>query len=92
MSEALVAGIPLVRLVDAAMVLTLLEGLALALYHRVTGRGPAPQALALYLASGLCLMLALRVALAGTDAVWVVLCLSAAGLAHGADIWRRWRK
>ena len=79
-------------LVDIAIVITVLEGIALAAYYRMTGRGVAPDNYALNLVAGLCLMLALRAALAGSSAVWMALCLSAAGLAHGSDIWRRWKK
>jgi hypothetical protein len=43
------------------------------------------------LASGLCLMLAVRSVLLGHDWRGTVLCLSAAGLAHGTDLWRRWQ-
>ena len=79
-------------LVDIAIVITVLEGIGLAAYHRMTGRGIAPHNYALNLVAGLCLMLALRAALAGSNAGWMALCLSAAGLAHGTDIWRRWKK
>lgn len=90
MSDFDIAGIGLVRLAEIVIVLTALEGVLLAVYHRLTGRGLAARDYALNLVSGLCLMLALRAALAGTGALWVVAFLSAAGLAHGADIWRRW--
>ncbi|MES2974254.1 MAG: hypothetical protein V4757_11645 [Pseudomonadota bacterium] len=84
--------LPIVMLVDAVIAVTVLEALALALYHRMTGHGVAVHDYALNIASGLCLMLALRSALAGSGALWVAACLLAAGLAHGADIWRRWKK
>lgn len=77
-------------LVDAAIAITLLEGLAMALYHRVTGRGLPPEAYALNLLSGLCLMLALRCALQGQDWGWGAGCLAASGLAHLTDLRQRW--
>jgi hypothetical protein len=42
------------------------------------------------LAAGLCLLLAWRSAQAGTHWVWIALPLSAAGMAHAVDLWRRW--
>jgi hypothetical protein len=53
-----------------------------------TGRSrllPLPTLLA-----GLFLLLAWRAAQAGQSWVWVALPLTAAGLAHGWDLWRRW--
>jgi hypothetical protein len=79
-------------LVDLVIALTVVEGIALALYHRATGRGVAPRDYALNLASGLCLMLALRSVLAGAQWHWTAAALAAAGLAHGADIARRWQR
>ncbi len=79
-------------LVDLVIALTVVEGIALALYHRASGRGVAPRDYALNLVSGLCLMLALRSVMAGAAWHWCAAALAAAGLAHGADIWRRWRR
>ncbi|CAN5758159.1 hypothetical protein BH11PSE7_BH11PSE7_08980 [soil metagenome] len=76
-------------LIDIVIALTVLEGIALAGYHATTGRGLAARSYALNLASGLCLMLALRGALADAGIIWTALCVTGAGLAHGADIWRR---
>jgi hypothetical protein len=76
-------------LVDIVIVLTVLEGLVMAGYHASTGRGLAARDYALNLVSGLCLMLALRGALAGAGIIWIAFCVTGAGLAHGADIWRR---
>ena len=79
-------------LVDAVIALTLIEALVLWLYHRGSGRGVAFSEIGLNLVSGLCLMLALRVALAG-DALWLVAAaLAAAGILHALDIRRRWRR
>lgn len=78
--------------IDAIIGLTVLEGIALALYHRATGKGLAPHDYALNLVAGLFLMLALRAVLGAAQWPWIALCLMAAGLAHGADIWRRWAR
>lgn len=78
-------------LVDFVIVLTVFEGLGLAALYRLTGRGVAPHDYALNLLSGLCLMLALRSAIHQSGWPWVVACLTAAGVAHVADLWVRWR-
>ena len=75
---------------DLVIGLTVLEGLALSAYFRVTGRGVAPAQFGINLVSGLCLMFALRCALAVAGWRWIALWLLAAGLAHGLDLWRRW--
>ena len=79
------------QLVEFIIALTVLEAVALLGYHRLTGKGLSPGHYALNLASGLCLMLAVRSVLLGGDWRGTVLCLSAAGLAHGTDLWRRWQ-
>jgi len=89
MLDALLSG-PL--WVDLIIGFTLLEGVALALYFRSTGRGIAPAQFGINLVSGLCLMVALRSALAHSGAVWVAASLLAAGLAHGLDLLRRWQR
>jgi hypothetical protein len=78
------------RIIDGIVALTVLEGLVLWLFHRRTGRGLAPRHFALALASGLCLMLALRAAVVGSATGWVFVALTAAGVIHAADIWWRW--
>ena len=72
------------------MLLTVIEAAVLAWLHRRRGRGVALADVGLNMASGLCLMLALRLLLGGADAAPVLLCLSAAGVLHGCDLWRRW--
>ena len=79
------------QLVEFIIALTVLEAVALLAYHRLTGKGLSPSHYALNLTSGLCLMLAVRSVLLEHDWRWTVLCLSAAGLAHGTDLWRRWQ-
>ena len=79
-------------LLDAVIVFTVLEGLGLWLYHRLTGEGLDLSEYALNMVSGLCLMLAVRAAVSDAPWPWVTVCLSASGLAHGLDITRRWRQ
>ncbi|RJP64609.1 MAG: hypothetical protein C4535_16965 [Comamonadaceae bacterium] len=83
---------PIRLLLDGVMAFTVLEGLALWLFHRATGHGLAPRDYALNLVSGLCLMAALRAALSGAAWPWMAVCLAASGAAHGTDLWRRWRR
>jgi hypothetical protein len=71
--------------------LIVLEVAGLALYHRLTGRGPAPADTVIYLLSGLCLMLAVRAALIDAGWVWVAVWLTAGLVAHLLDLFRRWR-
>ena len=78
--------------IDVVIALAVLEGMVLVAYHRICGRGIAPRDFVLNLLSGLCLMLALRFALANVGWPWVTLCLSAAGLAHAADMGQRWAR
>jgi len=90
---ALLAALPGVGYaVDLALVVTVLEAVALAAYHRGTGRGVAPGLLLGNLLSGACLLLALRGALAGAGWVWIAPCMLAALLAHLADLRQRWRQ
>ena len=78
------------RIVDLILVLVVLEAAVIALYHWATGRGIAARDLVLTLLSGACLLLALRLALAGAELVWVALVLAGAFLAHLGDLYRRW--
>jgi len=79
------------RLIDGVIAFTLLEGVALAVYHRRTGCGVGVGEFGANMVAGVCLMLALRLAVgAAGGSAWVALCLLAAGVAHGVDIWRRW--
>lgn len=80
------------RVAELILGLVVLEGLALAAYHRATGRGVPPGRLAGNLASGGALLLALRLALGGAWWGWIGLCLFASLLAHAADLRARWRR
>ena len=79
------------RLIELIIAITVLEAVALTLYHRLTGKGVAPKEFAANLLSGLCLMLALRNALLSHSGVVTALFLSASGVVHASDLWRRWK-
>jgi len=88
--------ITIADVVDAVIALTLVEAAALLLFHRWRGaaanRGLAPGEIGLNLLSGLCLMAALHFAVRGFGGPWIAACLLAAGVAHGADLLRRWQR
>jgi hypothetical protein len=79
-------------LVDAVMAITLMEAMLLLAYFQWTGRGIHPRDFAFNLLSGMGLMLALRSVLVGAPWHYLALCLGVAGVAHVADMWRRWRR
>lgn len=83
--------------IDLILAFTVLEGLFLILarrrlhFHRAeNARETRPAAIVLLLLPGLCLMLALRAALAGAAWPWLPVALAAALIAHLADIRARW--
>ncbi len=80
------------RAIDLIVGLTLLQALALAIYHRRFGAGLCPADLMSLLVPGLCLLLALRGALVGSHWAWIAACLLAALAAHIVDLRRRWRR
>jgi hypothetical protein len=77
------------RIVDLILVLILVETGALAIYHRITGRGLRAVDVVFALIPGVCLLLALRAAL--THAPWpsIAIWLAVALATHLADLWRR---
>ncbi len=77
-------------IVDIAIVYTVLEAAFLMLVYRRSDRCLHPKDFLLNLISGLCLMLALRAALASVWAL-VPLLLISSGAAHGCDILIRLR-
>jgi hypothetical protein len=79
-------------LIDLAIAITLLEGVALAAFHWRTGRGMAPGDFLPNLAAGVMLMVALRAGLTAAGGGWVLGALMLAGLAHLADLRRRWTR
>ena len=74
MSQALADG----SLVDGVIAITVLEALALLVYRALTGKGVAASQFLVNLLSGLGLMGALRLVLAGAWWGWVAACLPAA--------------
>lgn len=95
-SSSVFGDLTIADLVDAVMALTVVEAAALVLLHRRRGSaanpGLAPREVGLNLLSGLCLMGALHFSLRGAGAIPIAGCLNAAGLAHGADLFRRSRR
>jgi hypothetical protein len=73
-------------LVDTIIAITLIETAGLLALYYTKKRGLAPRDYLLNVASGLCLMLALRCALLGSEWYLISLFLLAAGFAHVADI------
>jgi hypothetical protein len=78
------------RIVDLILALTILEGIALVLYQRKTGRGPKFAAILSTLLPGVFLMLTVRGAIVGESWRWLALYLLAALVAHVMDLARRW--
>lgn len=67
-----------------------LEAIALAVFHRRTGRGPPTASILPNIAAGAMLLLGMRLALAGTWWGWISLCLFIGLMAHLADLRQRW--
>ncbi len=86
MAELFASG----QIVDLILALTLVEALILWLYHRRSGRGPAPADYIGSLLAGAFLMLALRGAITGQSWEWLAIYLLAALAAHLSDLARRW--
>jgi hypothetical protein len=85
MAELFASG----RIVDLILVLMAAEAIvAVALYRRRGGRQQLASLL-FYLASGACLLLALRFALIQGWWGWIALCLSAAFIVHLTELRRR---
>jgi hypothetical protein len=76
--------------IDAILLLLGAEAVALALWHRRTGRGPAPRRLLPNLLAGAFLLAALRTALPDGSHALLLLWLAAALLAHLVDLRGRW--
>ncbi len=74
------------------LALTVIEGGALVLWHRRTGRGLAALDVVFHLAAGGFLLLAAILALRGAWYGLTGLALAAAGLSHAVDLWRRLKK
>jgi len=87
MAELFASG----HLADLILLVVALEIIALVLVWRWAHQGIAPLDLFPNILAGAFLLLTLR--LAQADADWSVCCasLAAAGMAHIADLYRRWR-
>lgn len=79
------------RILDAVLALVALEAAALLVLRRRLGRGPSVATLLANLASGACLMLALRLALTGFDWMPIAGLMLGSLAAHLADLWLRFR-
>ncbi len=79
-------------LVDAILILVVIEAVILSSAWALTRRGVAPADLLPTLCAGAFLVLALRVTLAGAGWMAACGCLAIAGLAHLFELRRRWKK
>lgn len=77
------------HLLDLVLLVTVAEFIGLGIMNSRSGRGLQWLDLGLALAPGSMLMLAFRVAQPQALSVPTLLCLSAAGLLHAADFYRR---
>ncbi len=73
------------------LVLMVIEAVTLALVWARTARGVPPLSLAVNLAAGACLLLALRAGLAGAQFQSIGIFLALALAAHSADVTLRWQ-
>ena len=87
MASAIASG----WVLDGILALMGAEAAVLAALWRAGRRGVPPGALLPNLLSGMCLLLAMRTALAGAWWGWISLPLLAAGVLHGVDLRRQWR-
>ena len=79
------------HIIDAILALTLVEAIGLVVFHRTTGQGVAAGDFLVNLASGCCLLLALRLALTGEPWVLIAAALLGSLAAHVGDLARRWQ-
>lgn len=80
------------RVIELILWFMVVEAVVLGIYHRRSGRGVRPLDLALNLAAGALLLLALRVALVDPDPLAPAPYLAVALFAHLADLARRWQR
>ena len=78
-----------VWLVYLVLATVVVEGVGVIAYHRLTGKGLSPGQILPNLAAALCLLLAVRLTLAGSGPMWLAVCLTGAGAAHVLDLYRR---
>jgi hypothetical protein len=79
------------RILDWIIAAMLVEAFGLAAWHRWSGRGVAPLAYLPNLASGACLLIAMRLALAGLWWGFASTALLAALAFHVLELARNWR-
>ena len=79
------------RVLDGILAGMGLEACVLVALYRWGGRGVAPVAVLPNLGSGMCLLLAMRLALGGAWWGWVSLALLSALCLHLGDLRRQWR-
>jgi hypothetical protein len=77
------------RIADVILAILVLEALAIAFHHRLTGRGPSLGSVLPFLLAGACLLLAWRTAAAGLPWPLPAAFLAGAGAAHLVDLLRR---
>lgn len=85
------ASQPQVWIVDAIVVLVVVEGLILVAYRTRTGGGLPVAGTLANLSSGLALLLALRMAISDASPTSILAFLSVALIAHAADLTTRWQ-
>jgi hypothetical protein len=78
------------RIVDLIIVVMVVEAIFLAVYHRRSGRGLGVLQVMSNFLAGLCLLVALRLALTGAPWTWIAASLASAFAAHLADLKSRW--
>ena len=79
------------HVLDWILAAMLLEGAGLTLTYRLTGRGVRPAVLLANLCSGMCLLLAMRLALGGAWWGFVSAALLGALCFHAGDLARQWK-
>jgi hypothetical protein len=87
MSEAFASG----HVIDAILVLMVIEGLVLGVVYARTNRGVPPSQLVYALGAGAALMLALRSALTSSRWEPISACLIAGLVIHLLDLRSRWK-
>ena len=88
MSELFTSGL----IADIMLVFMLIEGVVLIGFHFKTGRGLGPAEVFWLLLPGICLVLAMRAALAKASWAWIALAVSISLFAHLGDLRQRFSK
>jgi hypothetical protein len=88
MAEAFADG----WIIDIILGLMAIEAVALIALRRLLGRGPSRLEILVSLAAGLCLLIALRVALTGGPWQLIAVALAASLVVHLTDLRLRWSR